>query len=91
LESLRLFTTVSAQECKAALTLKLDNNDFQVALSNSVPLLQREVELYHGTSCSWDDIGGLSEVKKILIEVLQWPSQVSFLFFNCGLLRYDAV
>jgi peroxin-1 len=91
LKSLHLFTTVSAQECKAALTLKLDNSDFEVALSNSVPLLQRGVELYRGSSCSWDDVGGLSEVKKILIEVLQWPSQVSIFFLNCGLLGYDAV
>jgi peroxin-1 len=77
LKSLHLFTPVSAQECKAALTLKLNNGDFEVALNNSVPLLQRGVELYHGSSCSWHDIGGLTEVKKILIEVLQWPSQVS--------------
>jgi SpoVK/Ycf46/Vps4 family AAA+-type ATPase len=70
---------VSVQEPKAALTLKLDNSDFEVALNNSVPLLQRGVELYHGSSCSWDDIGGLTKVKKILVEVLQWPSQVSIL------------
>jgi SpoVK/Ycf46/Vps4 family AAA+-type ATPase len=70
---------VSTSEPKATLTLKLDNSDFDVALDNSVPLVLRGVELYHGSTCSWDDIGGLSEVKKILIEVLQWPSQVSIL------------
>jgi peroxin-1 len=91
LKSLHLFTTVSAQECNAALIPKLNNSDFEVALSNSVPLLQRGVELYHGSSCSWDDIGGLSEVKKILIEVLQWPSQVSIFFLNYSILGYDAV
>jgi peroxin-1 len=68
---------VLAQEYEKTFTLELDNNDFEEALNNSVPLLQRGVELYHGSTHSWDDIGGLSEVKKILIEVLQWPSQVS--------------
>jgi len=71
------FTTVSAQECKEALSLELDTSDFEAALYNSVPLLQRGVEFFHNSSYSWDDIGGLSYVKKILIEVLQWPSQVS--------------
>jgi peroxin-1 len=70
---------VSTQEPKAALTLKLDDSDFDVALNNSVPLILRGVQLYHGSSCSWDDIGGLSEAKKILIEILQWPTQVSIL------------
>ncbi|PNF36343.1 hypothetical protein B7P43_G00528 [Cryptotermes secundus] len=88
--------TVSAQDCKAAMTLKLDNSDFEVALTNSVPLLQRGVDLYHGNSCSWDDIGGLCEVKKILIEVLQWPSQYPEIFehaplrLQSGLLLYGA-
>jgi peroxin-1 len=74
---LHLSTAVSAEECKRALTLQLGNSDFEEALNKSVPLLQRGVELFHGSVHSWDDIGGLSEVKKILIEVLQWPSQVS--------------
>jgi peroxin-1 len=74
---LYLLPTVSAEEHKEVLTLKLDDSDFEEALNNSVPLLQRGVEFYHGSSHSWDDIGGLSDVKKILIEVLQWPSQVS--------------
>jgi SpoVK/Ycf46/Vps4 family AAA+-type ATPase len=68
---------VPSQECERAVTLQLDNSDFEEALNKSVALLQRGVELFHGNVCSWDDIGGLSEVKKILIEVLQWPSQVS--------------
>lgn len=82
---LHLSVTVSTQECERALTLQLDNNDFEEALNKSVPLLQRGLELFHGSVHSWDDIGGLAEVKKILIEVLQWPSQVnmnlSSLFF----------
>jgi peroxin-1 len=74
---------VSAEGHTEAVSLELDNSDFEEALNNSVPLLQRGVEFYHGSSHSWDDVGGLSDVKKILIEVLQWPSQVSIviLFF----------
>jgi SpoVK/Ycf46/Vps4 family AAA+-type ATPase len=68
---------VSAQKHKEALSLELDNSDFEEALNNSVPLLQRGMEFYNGSSHSWDDIGGLSDVKKILTEVLQWPSKVS--------------
>jgi len=71
------FTTVSAQEHTEALSLELETSDFEEALNNSVPLLQRGVEFFHSSSYSWDDIGGLSDVKKILIEVLLWPSQVS--------------
>ena len=51
--------------------------DFEEGLKNSVPLLQQGVELYEGDAVTWDDVGGLSEVKQVLIEVLQWPSQVS--------------
>jgi len=43
------------------------------------------VEFFHGTSYSWDDIGGLLDVKKILIEVLQWPSQYPEIFENAPL------
>lgn len=71
------FTTVSAREHTEALSLELDTSDFEEALNNSVPLLHRGVDFFQSSSYSWDDIGGLSDVKKILIEVLQWPSQVS--------------
>ncbi|PSN54769.1 Peroxisome biogenesis factor 1, partial [Blattella germanica] len=65
-------------------------------LQNSVPLLQRGVELFEGGSYTWDDVGGLSEVKQVLIEVLQWPSQYPELFekaplrHQSGLLLYGA-
>jgi peroxin-1 len=87
---------VSAQERTEALNLELDTSDFEEALNNSVPLLQRGVEFFHSSSSSWDDIGGLSDVKKILIEVLQWPSQYPEIFENAplrvqsGLLLYGA-
>lgn len=38
----------------------------------------RGVSLYHETNCSWDDVGGLKNVKEILIEMLEWPTQVSY-------------
>ncbi|KAJ9590978.1 hypothetical protein L9F63_015984, partial [Diploptera punctata] len=75
---------------------ELCEQDIEEGLKNSIPLLQRGVQLFDGEALTWDDVGGLSEVKQVLIEVLQWPSQYPEVFENAplrhqtGLLLYGA-
>lgn len=46
------------------------------ALSESTPMLLRGVSLHKDFAFGWDDIGGLTEVKKELKEVFEWPVMV---------------
>lgn len=54
------------------------------------------IDLYSGPGHSWSDIGGLSEAKQSLIELLNWPLKYPELFQNApikhqgGVLLYGA-
>ncbi len=54
------------------LTLTVTMSDFQDALRGVEPSAAREVSV-ELTRTSWDDVGGLNEAKKTLIETIQWP------------------
>ena len=51
----------------------LESCDMYEALSESTPMVLRGVSLHKDFSFGWDDIGGLTEVKKQLKEVFEWP------------------
>ena len=73
--------------------LEVTNNDFLSALSEIEPSAIREV-FTDVPDIGWDDIGGLEDIKNLLIETVQWPIQHRQLFerFNTtppkGILLY---
>jgi transitional endoplasmic reticulum ATPase len=59
--------------------IKITNNDFEDALKDIQPSALREIQIQR-PSVSWEDIGGLSEVKEELSQVVEWPLKYSELF-----------
>src|SRR5579863_8790050 len=53
-----------------ALTVKMD--DFIEALKGIEPSAAREVAV-ELTRTTWDDVGGLAEIKRTLTETIEWP------------------
>lgn len=47
------------------------------ALAEFVPLSLRGIDLHKSTNVAWKDVGGLDKAKKMLEEILIWPSKVS--------------
>ncbi|OWB67036.1 hypothetical protein B5S33_g298 [[Candida] boidinii] len=58
--------------------------NFENALNGFVPSSLRGVKLQK-SKVSWNDIGGLREAKKILLETLEWPTKYAPIFKNCPL------
>ncbi len=58
--------------------------DFTSALEGFVPSSLRGVKLQKA-DVSWTDIGGLGEVKSVLLETLEWPTKYAPIFANCSL------
>lgn len=48
--------------------------DFETALANIAPSALREYSI-EKPNVGWDDIGGLSNVKQVLREVVEWPTK----------------
>lgn len=59
--------------------LKVTTEDFDEALKHVEPSAMREV-LVEVPDVSWDDIGGLEDVKKELIEAVEWPLKYPVVF-----------
>ena len=58
-------------------------NDFEEALKEIQPSALREV-LVEVPNIKWSDIGGLEDVKKQLMEAVEWPLKYSELFVKSG-------
>ena len=52
--------------------IKITNNDFEDALNEVRPSALREVQV-QTPDVSWDDVGGLDELKEELRETIEWP------------------
>ncbi|XP_070537821.1 peroxisomal ATPase PEX1-like [Ptychodera flava] len=63
----------------------LTNMDFTVALENFTPLSLLNVPLHSPGKLGWQDVGGLTEVKNILVETLELPAKYPGLFNSCPL------
>lgn len=57
--------------------------NFQRAISGYTPTSLRGFKLQKSSNVKWTDIGGLKEVKDVLIETLEWPTKYSPIFENC--------
>ncbi|XP_029035401.2 peroxisome biogenesis factor 1 [Osmia bicornis bicornis] len=65
--------------------------DMSNALKNSTPMSLRGIQLYKGAGHLWSDIGGLAEVKKSLVEILQWPLKYPEVFKNAPIKLQNGV
>jgi transitional endoplasmic reticulum ATPase len=61
------------------MALEVTSSDFLAALAEVEPSAIREV-FTEVPDVGWDDIGGLEEVKRLLIETVEWPLQYGPLF-----------
>lgn len=74
----------------------LGTEEFKDAIEGFTPASIRNVPLHTAGELGWEDVGGLNDIKKVLIETLQWPSKYPKLFSMCplrlrsGLLLYGA-
>uniref|UniRef100_A0A8C5LFU9 Peroxisomal ATPase PEX1 n=1 Tax=Jaculus jaculus TaxID=51337 RepID=A0A8C5LFU9_JACJA len=62
--------------------LVLTTLDFQKALQGFIPASLRNVNLHKPRDMGWDKIGGLHEVRQILMDTIQLPAKYPELFAN---------
>ncbi|XP_066483498.1 peroxisomal ATPase PEX1 isoform X2 [Tiliqua scincoides] len=76
--------------------LILSTSDFQKALKDFTPTSLRNIELHKPQDFGWNRIGGLKEIKQVLIDIIQLPAKYPELFANLpirqrtGILLYGA-
>lgn len=56
--------------------LNLSTMDFQKALKDFTPLALRNVNLHKPEDVGWDRVGGLKDVKQILMDTIMLPAKV---------------
>ncbi|MFX0209459.1 MAG: AAA family ATPase, partial [Candidatus Hodarchaeota archaeon] len=59
--------------------ISVQAEDFDIALTEVKPSALREVFVEIPT-VTWDDVGGLDEIKQELKEIIEWPSKYSAIF-----------
>jgi transitional endoplasmic reticulum ATPase len=64
--------------------LEVTTDDFEAALSEVEPSALREV-FTEVPDVGWDDVGGLDDAKRVLIESVEWPLRHSSLFERAGI------
>lgn len=71
---------------KAAGRLKapiiVTEEDVNTALEGCTPMSLQDVQLYKSGGHSWSNIGGLTDTKNSLTEILQWPLKYPEIFKN---------
>jgi transitional endoplasmic reticulum ATPase len=65
------------------MTLEVHFDDFQTALGEVEPSAIREV-FTEMPDVTWDDVGGLDEIKQMLVETVEWPLRYSQAFQHAG-------
>ena len=63
--------------------LMVNSNDFRDAINDIIPAGMREVFI-ENPDISWEEIGGLQDVKQKLQEAIEWPLKHPILFSNMG-------
>uniref|UniRef100_A0A669QSW6 Peroxisomal ATPase PEX1 n=1 Tax=Phasianus colchicus TaxID=9054 RepID=A0A669QSW6_PHACC len=87
---------ISNQNAFQHAELNLSTVDFQKALKDFTPLALRNVSLHKPKDIGWDRIGGLKDVKQILMDTIMLPAKYPELFANLpirqrsGVLLYGA-
>ncbi|XP_059027085.1 peroxisomal ATPase PEX1 isoform X2 [Mustela lutreola] len=73
---------LSHQSISTKEELALTTLDFQKALQGFIPASLRNVNLHKPRDLGWDKIGGLHEVRQILMDTIQLPAKYPELFAN---------
>ncbi|XP_045877151.1 peroxisome biogenesis factor 1 isoform X2 [Meles meles] len=73
---------LSHQNISTREELALTTLDFQKALQGFIPASLRNVNLHKPRDLGWDKIGGLHEVRQILMDTIQLPAKYPELFAN---------
>ncbi|XP_009906300.2 peroxisomal ATPase PEX1 [Dryobates pubescens] len=87
---------VSNQGASHSAELNLSTVDFQKALQDFTPLALRNVSLHKPKDVGWDKIGGLKDVRQILMDTIMLPAKYPELFAKLpirqrsGVLLYGA-
>uniref|UniRef100_A0A8D0Q2Y3 Peroxisomal ATPase PEX1 n=1 Tax=Sus scrofa TaxID=9823 RepID=A0A8D0Q2Y3_PIG len=77
-----IHSRLSNQSVSTREELVLTTLDFQKALQGFVPASLRNVNLNKPRDLGWDHIGGLREVRQILMDTIQLPAKYPELFAN---------
>ncbi|XP_029444729.1 peroxisome biogenesis factor 1 [Rhinatrema bivittatum] len=76
--------------------LVLSTSDFQKALQGFTPASMRNINLHKPKDLGWEKVGGLHDVRQILLDTIQLPAKYPELFANLpirqqsGILLYGA-
>ncbi|XP_052575459.1 peroxisomal ATPase PEX1 isoform X1 [Peromyscus californicus insignis] len=73
---------LSRQHVSTREELTLTTSDFQKALHGFLPASLRNVNLHKPRDLGWDKIGGLHDVRQILMDTIQLPAKYPELFAN---------
>ncbi|XP_057624142.1 peroxisomal ATPase PEX1 isoform X1 [Chionomys nivalis] len=73
---------LSCQRVSTREELTLTTSDFQKALHGFLPVSLRNVNLHKPRDLGWDKVGGLHEVRQILVDTIQLPAKYPELFAN---------
>ncbi|ORY82467.1 P-loop containing nucleoside triphosphate hydrolase protein [Protomyces lactucae-debilis] len=65
-------------------TGQLQTSDYKIAIQDFTPASLRGIKLQKST-VEWNDIGGLEDTRRILLETLEWPTRYAPIFANCPL------
>ncbi|XP_011853671.1 PREDICTED: peroxisome biogenesis factor 1 isoform X2 [Mandrillus leucophaeus] len=77
-----IHSRLSRQSISTREKLVLTTSDFQKALHGFIPAFLRSVNLHKPRDLGWDKIGGLHEVRQILMDTIQLPAKYPELFAN---------
>ncbi|XP_016016795.2 peroxisome biogenesis factor 1 isoform X1 [Rousettus aegyptiacus] len=77
-----IHSCLSHQNISTREELVLTTLDFQKALQGFIPASLRNVNLHKPRDLGWDKIGGLHEVRQILMDTIQLPAKYPELFAN---------
>eukprot|EP00054_Salpingoeca_dolichothecata_P004470 m.30719 g.30719 ORF g.30719 m.30719 type:complete len:1052 (-) comp14624_c0_seq1:49-3204(-) len=62
----------------------LATEDFEMAKEKFTPVSLHGIHL-HSSETSWSSVGAMNDVKQVLLETYQWPTQYASLFAQCPL------
>ncbi|XP_069317906.1 peroxisomal ATPase PEX1 isoform X1 [Eulemur rufifrons] len=77
-----IHSCLSHQSISSREELVLTTLDFRKALQGFIPASLRNVNLHKPRDLGWDKVGGLHEVRQILVDTIQLPAKYPELFAN---------
>ncbi|XP_028345805.1 peroxisomal ATPase PEX1 isoform X1 [Physeter macrocephalus] len=77
-----IHSCLSHQSISTREELVLTTLDLRKALRGFIPVSLRDVDLHNPRDLGWDKIGGLHEVRQILVDTIQLPAKYPELFAN---------